>query len=55
MWQEEWPHKLKDIFNEGTLTINNLNMAGLVLNWMALECLTSNLSNTHAALFCNST
>ena len=28
-------------------------MAGLVLNWLALELLTYKLSNTHAALFCN--
>ena len=24
MWQEEWPQKVKDLFNEVTLTINNL-------------------------------
>ena len=55
MWQEEWPQKVKDIFNEGTITINNLKLIGLVLNWLALECLTFKLSNTHAALFCDKT
>ena len=55
MWQKEWKEKLKDLFNEVTLTINNLDLAGLVLNWLALECLTSNLSNIHTSLFCDNT
>ena len=53
MWQEDWPKKVNDLFNEGTLTINNLDLEGLVLNWLELECLTFNVSNTHIALFCN--
>ena len=32
-----------------------LDLSGLVLNCQALECLTSNLSNTHASLFCDNT
>ena len=43
------------LFNEGTLTINDLKLAGLILNWLALECLTYKLPNTHAALFCDNT
>ena len=53
MWKEEWPQKINDLLNEGTLTIKDLKLTGLVLNWLALECLTSKLSNTHAALFCD--
>ena len=53
MWQEDWPQKVKDIFNEGTLTIIYLNMSGLVLNWLALECHASNLSNTHTDFVCD--
>ena len=53
MFQEEWPQKLKDLLNEVTLTINDIDMAGLVLNWIALEFLTYKISNNHAALFCN--
>ena len=53
MWQEDWPKKVNDLFNEVTLTINNLDLEGLVLNWLELECLTFNVSNTHIALFCN--
>ena len=30
-------------------------MSGLVRNWLALECLTSNLANTHTYLFCDNT
>ena len=55
IWQEKWPQKVKDLFNEGTLTINDFKLAGIVLKWLALECLTSNLLDTHAALFCNNT
>ena len=55
MGQDEWTHKVKELFNEGNLTINNLKQAGLVINWLALECLTLKLSNTHAYLFCDNT
>ena len=43
MWQEEWPQKVEDLFNEGTLTIKNLDMTETVLNCLALECLTYNI------------
>ena len=55
MCQEYWPQKVNDLFNEGTLTINYLELAGLVLNWLALECLTYKLLNTHVDLFCDNT
>ena len=55
MWQDELPQKVNDLFNESTLTINDLEPERLVINWLALECLASNLSNTHTALFCNNT
>ena len=55
IWQEEFPQKVKELFKEGTLNINNINLSGLVLNWLALECLTSNLANTCGALFYDNT
>ena len=39
----------------GTLTMNNLKMKDLVKNWMVLECITPNLSHTHAAFFYDNT
>ena len=55
MCQEEGPQKVKGLFNEGTFTIKNLDLIRIVLNWLAIECLTSNLSNTHASLFYDNT
>ena len=46
---------VKEIFTSGTLTINYINLAALVLNWLALECITSNLTHNHASLFCDNT
>ena len=37
MWQEEWPQKVKELFKADTLIINDIDLAGLVLNWMALN------------------
>ena len=34
--QLEWPHMVKEIFTSGTLKINDINLAGLVLNRIAL-------------------
>ena len=33
----------------------NINLSGLVLNCLELECLTSNLENTYGALFYDNT
>ena len=38
-----------------TLTINDLDLVRLVINWLVLEFLTSKLSNIHADLFCDNT
>ena len=53
--QLEWPHMVKEIFTSGTLNINYTNLSGLVFNWHALECITSNLTHNHASLFCDNT
>ena len=43
VWQVEWIAEVKDAFAKGILTINDLELAGLVLEWMALECLLPSL------------
>ena len=36
IWQEEKPKIVNEIFKSGNLTINYIDMVGLVINWMAL-------------------
>ena len=37
----------------GTLTINNLELAGMVMHWLALEAKDIHLYHKHIRLFCN--
>ena len=60
LWQVEWPPDIKTslITSENrsrTITINDLELAGIVLNWMALEQTNINLLNAHIATFCDNT
>jgi hypothetical protein len=55
VWQVEWIAEVKDAFAKGILTINDLELAGLVLEWMALECLLPSLVGVHVAAFCDNT
>lgn len=59
VWQVKWP---PDIINrlvsqqnpQGDLTINNLELAGMVLNWwLAFEGTGIQLKNRHIATFCD--
>ncbi len=60
VWHLEWP---EDIRNQliskdnpnGTITINDLEMAGVLLHWLVLEQLvpSSSLRHTHIAIFCD--
>ena len=51
LWSLEWPEDIKQLFIDGILSINDLELAGMVLNWLALECLAPLLKFKHAALF----
>ena len=53
--KEEWKHKLKELLQAGNLNIKNINLSKLVLNWLALEYITSNLTYTHTSLFYDNT
>lgn len=55
VWQVEWTNEIKEAFQKGILTINDLELAGLVLEWMALECLLPSLVGVHVAAFCDNT
>jgi hypothetical protein len=39
----------------GELTIKNLELAGMVLGWLGLEIVISDLCCKHVAMFCDNT
>ena len=58
VWQLRWTpdiiNRVKSSNNpDGDLSINDLELAGLVLNWLVLESLGVNLQHAHVALFCD--
>ena len=60
VWQFEWPldiqRQLVSAKNPtGTLTINDLELAGLVLGWLVLEAICDNLQFAHIGTFCDNT
>ena len=55
LWQLEWLLEVQKLFDAGTLTINDLELAGIVLEWLVLECLVTNLHFIHTAIFCDNT
>ena len=60
VWQLEWPtdiqKRLRTADNmQGDLSINDLEMAGLLLHWLALECIAPTLHHCHVAMYCDNT
>jgi hypothetical protein len=61
LWQLEWPEDIKNQLvsqtnKNGKLTINDLELAGAVLNWLALECQPNvDLIHKHIGIFCDNT
>ena len=61
LWQLEWPDDIKSqliTFNNmnGTLTMNDLELAGAILNWLVLECQKNiDLTHKHIGIFCDNT
>ncbi len=60
VWHLQWPKEIQDqlITKEnpnGTLTINDLEMAGVLLQWLILESIVPhcNLNNAHIGIFCD--
>ena len=60
VWQYAWP---EDIQNElvtstnrnGTITINDLELAGIVIGWLVLEYVCDDLVFKHIGMFCDNT
>ena len=61
LWQLEWPEDIKKQLvsptnKNGNLTINDLELAGAVLNWLVLECQPNvDLTHKHVGIFCDNT
>jgi hypothetical protein len=60
VWQYEWPldiqRELVSATNrKGRLTINDLELAGLVLGWLVLEYVVADLTFKHVGMFCDNT
>ena len=60
IWRVEWPRDIREMLlteanPQGELTINDLELAGAVLNWLALECQPVCLQYCHVATFCDNT
>ena len=56
--QVEWPQKIQDeMVTEdnptGSITVNDIELAGLVLNWLALECSSIPIKLKHIGTFCD--
>ncbi len=60
VWKFEWPADIRDNLitdsnPKGSLTINDLELAGMVMGWLALEMLPLNLTYKHLGMFCDNT
>ena len=54
VWRLKWPQDIVDRVAEGTITINDLEMAGLLLHYLILEQLVD-MTHLHTAAWCDNT
>ena len=55
VWQFEWPEDIKEMMRKHILTINDLELAAMVMGWLVLEYLCSSLKFCHVGTFCDNT
>ena len=59
VWRLEWPQDIQDQFMsknnpQGTISINDLEMAGLLMGWLVLEhIIPETIQGAHIGLFCD--
>ena len=58
LWQVEWPQDIRDMLitaenPAGSITINDLELAGALLGFLVLEAQGVDVKYTHLATFCN--
>jgi hypothetical protein len=60
VWQIQWPldiqqRLINDDNPEGDISINDLELAGIVLNFLALEVIMPSIENKHVGTYCDNT
>jgi hypothetical protein len=61
VWKQEWPEAIQDAFvsaqnKKGTISISDLEMAGVLLAWLVLENISPlPLQHSHIGIFCDNT
>lgn len=60
LWQFEWPEEVRtELITEknphGSLTINDLELAGILLGWLVIEVAKIDLHHRHVSSFCDNT
>ena len=60
LWQVEWPADIKSNLVTsknplGSITINDLELAGIVMGWLVLEVIQKDLAFTHIGMFADNT
>jgi hypothetical protein len=60
VWQIQWPQYIQerlvtDDNPKGDISMNDLELAGIVLNFLALETMQPDLQNTHIGAYCDNT
>ena len=55
LWHLECPKDIKLMFQNSLLTMNDLELAGMVLEWLVLECLIPCFKFLYAIIFCDNT
>ena len=61
VWKMEWPKEIQDLFvsaqnKKGTISISDLEMAGVLLAWLVLENISPiPLIHAHIGIFCDNT
>jgi len=55
LWCICWPPDIVELFNQQALTVNDLEMAGLLLEYLVLEQIVDSLVHKHAAAWCDNT
>ena len=55
VWQYKWPNDIRQRLHHKKLSINDLELAGLVLGWLILELSVEDLHFKHVGSFCDNT
>lgn len=60
VWQFRWPQEIQEMLitaenPNGKLTINDLELAGIVLGWLIMEMAEKDLDFSHVGMFCDNT